>query len=211
MQPTQNQVTDPSVTTQPVNPASVLRAAGGYLRHFGWYQGDLFADPEQPTPAACALGAIRMAVIGTPEVRAEHARAQMLTAFDQAVGVFADHLVNAYGIDPVQDPAFGNNVVFTGDLEQVVIRWNDDQHRIASHVIAALNGAADEWDRVHPQPANVAPQYQAGHVDYPHHPGTLYDCPVCETNCFCDSDFQCVHCVLDDDAAEAATMVGGGA
>jgi hypothetical protein len=37
------------------------------------------------------------------------------------------------------------------------------------------------------------------HVDYPHHPGTLYDCPACENECFCHRtggfDVKCVHCV----------------
>jgi hypothetical protein len=34
------------------------------------------------------------------------------------------------------------------------------------------------------------------HVDYPHTPGTLYDCPACEAACFCIDGFQCVHCAL---------------
>lgn len=32
------------------------------------------------------------------------------------------------------------------------------------------------------------------HVDYPHHPGTLYDCPACETVCYCTESSQCIHC-----------------
>lgn len=31
------------------------------------------------------------------------------------------------------------------------------------------------------------------HVDYPHEPGTLYDCPACEEQCYCNNG-TCVHC-----------------
>lgn len=35
------------------------------------------------------------------------------------------------------------------------------------------------------------------HADYPHEPGTLYDCPKCETVCYCTADHTpCVHCAL---------------
>lgn len=39
------------------------------------------------------------------------------------------------------------------------------------------------------------------HANYPHHPGTLYDCPACESACHCDTtgpeDHElCVHCAL---------------
>ena len=34
------------------------------------------------------------------------------------------------------------------------------------------------------------------HVDYPHLAGTLYDCPACEEECFCEKflPWKCVHC-----------------
>lgn len=35
------------------------------------------------------------------------------------------------------------------------------------------------------------------HVSYPHHPGEMYDCPACESQCFCTPDTAaCVHCAL---------------
>lgn len=34
------------------------------------------------------------------------------------------------------------------------------------------------------------------HADYPHQPGTLYDCPTCEATCFCSDNNTCVHCYL---------------
>jgi hypothetical protein len=33
------------------------------------------------------------------------------------------------------------------------------------------------------------------HVDYPHEPGRLYDCPACEAQCHCDSDPGHTECV----------------
>jgi hypothetical protein len=49
------------------------------------------------------------------------------------------------------------------------------------------------------------------HADYPHNPGTLYDCPACEQVCHCDADDvvtmgderdKCVHCQDDDSLDE---------
>jgi hypothetical protein len=39
------------------------------------------------------------------------------------------------------------------------------------------------------------------HVDYPHEPGTLYDCEACESECFCEgdgTDWLCLFCSKDD-------------
>jgi hypothetical protein len=41
------------------------------------------------------------------------------------------------------------------------------------------------------------------HVDYPHNPGTLYNCPACEGNCYCDDVGLCLHCDLIEEADEA--------
>lgn len=35
------------------------------------------------------------------------------------------------------------------------------------------------------------------HTDYPHQPGTLYDCPACEATCFCTDRNQCAHCAIE--------------
>jgi hypothetical protein len=32
------------------------------------------------------------------------------------------------------------------------------------------------------------------HADYPHYPGTLYDCQACEDNCYCDTVHDCIYC-----------------
>ena len=35
------------------------------------------------------------------------------------------------------------------------------------------------------------------HADYPHDPGTLYDCQACEESCYCGvSHSPCVYCAL---------------
>jgi len=43
------------------------------------------------------------------------------------------------------------------------------------------------------------------HVDYPHEPGYLYDCPACEEECYCTIDDNgsllsapCVYCTVDE-------------
>lgn len=37
----------------------------------------------------------------------------------------------------------------------------------------------------------------SGHVDYPHEPGRLYDCPECEKRCHC-TDGSCVYHAPDN-------------
>ena len=155
MHATQNPVT-PRVT-----PARTLRAAAGYLLHYGWYQGDLFADLDQvesgelTTPAACALGAIHMAVRGTP-VTGDWTVAE-IDDHDQALAALADHLILHLGVSDTSVYEVDNlDTDLPVALEQVVADWNDEPERICSHVMAALYGAADEWDRLHAADAVVA-------------------------------------------------------
>ena len=42
------------------------------------------------------------------------------------------------------------------------------------------------------------------HVDYPHFPGTLYDCPACEARCHCTDATPCVHCEIRAEARAEA-------
>ena len=157
MQPTQNQAESTLATRSArvdgapgtdvdlieVTPAVTLRGAGLYLVRHGWCQGDMYADPEAAFPAACALGAIRMAVFGTPAITVDPGGAY---ACASAVGVLADHLVRRLD---VADPSDALTSRLGIGLEQIVADWNDDPARIASHVIAAMYAAADEWDRAH--------------------------------------------------------------
>lgn len=44
------------------------------------------------------------------------------------------------------------------------------------------------------------------HVNYPHEPGRLYDCPACESQCFCTgepSHTECVYCAIELEGATA--------
>jgi hypothetical protein len=128
----------------PLTVAQLLRQAGLYLLRHGWHQGDMFADPDQPTPPACALGAIRMAVLGTPQIAPEHLTLALLDRFDDTVAALADHLVEFYGVDDRGDSVLSGGMPVE---ELVVTAWNDDSARVASHVIAACYGAADAWEQ----------------------------------------------------------------
>lgn len=147
MQPTQ------TTPAEAVTLAGTLRAAAQYLLEYGWYQGDLF-DPDvvsaaedlsQARPPACALGAIRMAVVGTPEPA--DWQPDRIERHDAAVAALADHLIDCYGVEPpdvaevLDDPS-------TSGMTQVVEAWNDASDRIGSHVIAALYGAAEDCNRL---------------------------------------------------------------
>ncbi|GFJ76460.1 DUF6197 family protein [Phytohabitans houttuyneae] len=154
MQPTQNLVTDPVIS-----PADTLRGAGLYLIRHGWHQGDMFdqADPEVAFPPACGLGAIRMALVGTAEIGADTWSPQTVEAFAAAVMAWAEHLFTCYGEpDPAAVPlgraTAWHDEAATAEMswpEQIVVDWNDAYDRNAGQVIAALNGAADEWFRKH--------------------------------------------------------------
>lgn len=38
------------------------------------------------------------------------------------------------------------------------------------------------------------------HADYPHTPGSLWDCAACEENCYCrPGQTMCVHCELQSE------------
>ena len=59
--------------TAEVTPAVILRGAATYIARYGWTQGTYYADqaaPDgmsvepNPTPPACAMGAIAMAAFG---------------------------------------------------------------------------------------------------------------------------------------------------
>src|SRR5687767_15005293 len=70
MHPTQNPV--PTDIAQPSpdsdwSPADLLRSAVAYLDRYGWTQRDFFTPrADSPFPAACLVGAVRIAVTGKP-------------------------------------------------------------------------------------------------------------------------------------------------
>ncbi|MDQ7910212.1 hypothetical protein RB614_37525 [Phytohabitans sp. ZYX-F-186] len=143
MQPTQNLVTEPVIT-----PADTLRGAALYLIRHGWHQRDLFdlTNPEVAFPPACGLGGIRMATIGRAEVTADLVTDEAVANFDQAVMAFADHLFTDYGQPDPTASAGADDMPWP---EQIVADWNDAYDRNVSQVVAALQGAAYQWDNRH--------------------------------------------------------------
>lgn len=121
--------------------ARTLRDAAIYLRRHGWTQGQLFTALNVPTPAACAIGAVRIVVCGAADgIYIDDQAAQV----GAALRAFASYLDDAYY-------AWGHNDA--GELacpDDVVGDWNDDDDRTADQVITALDDAADFWDRRHP-------------------------------------------------------------
>jgi hypothetical protein len=135
-----------------VTPADLLRGAATYLARHGWTQAEMFDDPTNPTPAACAYGAIKMATCGGP--LADYTDEQAADA-NRALRILAGYLDTVFYV-------WGVNCY--GELAEpfdVVTDWNDDADRTALDVIAALNAAADEWDRLHAQRQPTRPVGQA--------------------------------------------------
>jgi hypothetical protein len=121
-------------------PALILRDAAWYLTRHGWTQGLMYTDPARPTPAACAVGAIKMAVCGDPlaDLTGDHA-----DDYEAALEAFAGHLDRVFyvwGVTDLGDPAAPADVIAD---------WNDHRDRTADQVIAALRAAADACDETH--------------------------------------------------------------
>jgi hypothetical protein len=120
-----------------LTPADVLRGAACYLRRYGLHKGDMFVNPDAPTPAACAQGAIRMAACGNTRTDYTPGQAALV---DDAITTLADHL------DSISD------VWHRIAPGETVADWNDYVGRTADHVAAALTAAADRWDRIFGNP-----------------------------------------------------------
>ncbi len=74
---------------------------------------------------------------------------------DQALHALADYLILHLGVaDPHVYDVLATDL--PGTLEQVVGDWNDAPERICPQVMAAMYGAADEWDRLQAADAVVA-------------------------------------------------------
>ncbi|HZO63801.1 MAG TPA: hypothetical protein VFB74_02255 [Kribbellaceae bacterium] len=126
----------------PITVAEVLHCAALYLYRHGWHQGDMFDNPDQLTPAACAQGAIRMAVCGSPTTAYTDDTGHLV---NQAIAVLAGHLHDTGYVDT--DDYYG--ALAASDTE-IVGDWNDETDRTVTEVIAALDDAADDWTRLHP-------------------------------------------------------------
>ena len=140
MKATQNPPTEVQVT-----PADLLRMAALYLRRHGWHQGTYYAPTDTPTPPACAVGAIGMACAGRPVNHFSYINTDFQPAYLDAIAALTDYLDQHYPIHHVDDDGYWL------DEHTSPYSWNDDPLCTAEHVIAALEGAAKEWDRLHPQ------------------------------------------------------------
>jgi hypothetical protein len=148
MHPTHNTPTPDTAQPVDITPADVLRGAACYLDLHGWRQGALYTDDRHTTdtpsitPAACALGAIGMAAFGeripdNPDHRPEW------RDYKRATNALDDYLAltGAKNSVPVTDDD-STDSASVGD-------WNDAPGRTAAEVIAALNAAADDYERTH--------------------------------------------------------------
>jgi hypothetical protein len=144
MNPTHNPIHTNSTDTAPppwITPADLLRGAALYLERHGWHQGDMFADLDQPFPAACATGAIRMAACGTTNPSHTGSRAAEVTA--------AIKLLAFYLEDNVYEPVDHRDLEDHWAYFNYVGDWNDEKGQTAAAVIDVLRAAADHYDRLH--------------------------------------------------------------
>lgn len=192
--------------------ARVLRSAAVYLERHGWVQGAYYdATSRLFTPAADMVGAIAMVCYGGPcEAPAQHFDDPGFLDFEAAVLHLDRYLLAEDGSEVYEfNDAKGRR------LEDVLRVLRDAASRPAHELVDALRvidaknaDLAALADMLKPCGifGETAEPQPVEHVDYPHTPGTLYDCPACEAECFCTDGFQCVHCAL-----EAEQNTDGGA
>jgi hypothetical protein len=198
----------------PGSAGRVLRSAAVYLERHGWIQGAYYEfTAEGFTPAACMVGAIGMVCYGGPvDAPAQHFDEPGFLDFEEAVVHLDRYLLVEDGSEAYE--------------------FNDAKGRSLDDVLRALRGAAarpaeeliDAIRAIEAKNAEIAAIAEllkpcgifgetAGtppveHVDYPHTPGTLYDCPACEARCFCTDGFRCVHCALEAEQVDGTTEGG---
>ncbi len=119
-----------------LTPVEVLHGAATYLQRHGWTTGGFYLPTtDDPLPAACAVGAIRMAATGTAltdELGSVYAGCDTPTMRLIRWSMWA--LVDWLGIDSDTD-----------DLVDDIATWNDGPARSIDEVITALRGAADAY------------------------------------------------------------------
>ncbi|MCM0675101.1 hypothetical protein NCC78_10420, partial [Micromonospora phytophila] len=127
-----------------VTPADLLRCAALYLRRHGWHQGTYYATTTDTlTPPACAAGAIGIACAGHRVEHFSQLDGGTLADYLATIGVFVDYL------DAHAPVFFIDEDGYLLDEHTSPYSWNDDPARTAEQVVAALEAAADEWDRLH--------------------------------------------------------------
>jgi hypothetical protein len=142
----------PTLDNEPgMTPADLLRGAAGYLRRYGWTQGefyDLLADTDGPFPPACTSGAIITAAYGrcvaTGICTLDGDEDPETVAAIRAMRVFAAYLDPDYAACAVEQPHACDRSAI-----DVIGDWNDHDGRTLTEVVEVLTDAADEWDRTH--------------------------------------------------------------
>src|SRR5690606_11237810 len=84
--------------------------------------------------------------------------------------------------DPIDAAIAIDDALFAADG----LEWEASDEATRNTVYAALPDLSHRRAEEHEiTPAREAEQRAAGpqHIDYPHDPGTLYDCPACEGPC----------------------------
>ncbi len=124
-------------------PAEVLRCAAAYVAAHGFHQGDMFATTTNPFPAACAQGAVKMAILGHTfgEYTTEQGR-----LFDRTMTALVAYLDTRFNLLPVDDDEEPDEYA---DPFQIVADWNDEPGRTSHQLVTALLRAADEWEFFH--------------------------------------------------------------
>ena len=151
MHPTQNPPTAPALPDD-LTPADVLGCAARYLELHDWYQGELFRNYRHVvgrlrwlTPAACAYGAIMMAVFGRPvplDNRDNNHGGWRL--YSRSCAALDDYLTLDAATDVCEDDEDDYGVGYVhGDA------WNDAEGRTRAEVVYALKGAALYYARTH--------------------------------------------------------------
>jgi hypothetical protein len=130
---------NPTHTRKPAEVSQAWRDAALYLERHGWTQRIAYrlanGDNANPTPPACAIGAIGMAVYGQPLDDLHTPDHPEAAFFNWVEGLFEDYLDLA-GYLTGEPPHRGLGI---GE-------WNDDPRRTADEVIDMLRTAADNWD-----------------------------------------------------------------
>lgn len=132
MQPTQER---PTVTT----PAEVLDRSADYLAAHGWVRNAMYdLCDDSRTPAACAVGAIRVAVFGRPVYNDldfdEHTNDEPIEALAELVITTEHLLIRLLPDKPETHPE-------CSVMDRIAV-WNDWPGRTADEVILALRQAA---------------------------------------------------------------------
>ncbi|MEH1124447.1 DUF6197 family protein [Micromonospora sp. CPCC 206061] len=111
----------------------VLRNAARYLADHGWLRNHLYDDYTNPTPRACALGAILIAAYGqlavTPFEDTNHYGEAEVDRYRKARSALEKHL---------------GGRIYIGDWNDAI--WDDNAGQTAAHVITVLNNTADTYE-----------------------------------------------------------------